>query len=328
MIKVSGLFNLQYGNGLELVSLKRDDGGINFVSRTSKSNGVSTKVKQLPNLIPFSSGLITVALSGNPLESFLQLSPFYTAFHIMVLTPNTPMTTEEKLFYCYCVRLNKYKYSFGRQANSTLKDLLVPSIEDMPEWVKGFSVKKYTMQLLSSLHLEMKASVHEIETSNNLIPLIDLFTLVNGVAASGLKRFSIKPDDSYVPYLRPSYRQNTSFDAYVSKTSVDAKHIFPKGTLYVSTNGQGSHTFAYVSVFEFIPNSDVCVLIPKREMSIQEKLYYAECITQNRYKFSYGRKPKGDRLKSIILPKHPPSFITEYDTGKIIRGFSAVVDKL
>ena len=176
MIEVSGLFNLQYGNGLELVSLKRAEDGVNFISRTSKSNGVSAKVKQLPSLVPFSTGLITVALSANPLESFLQLSPFYTAFHVMVLTPNVPMTMEQKLFYCYCIRLNKYKYSYGRQANSTLKELLVPSIEEIPEWVKKFSVKKYAMQLLSGLHLEMSASIHAVEVGNNIVTLNKLET--------------------------------------------------------------------------------------------------------------------------------------------------------
>lgn len=38
-------------------------------------------------------------------------------------------------------------------------------------------------------------------------------------------------------------------------------------------------------------------------MSIEEKLFYAKCITANRYLFSYGRKPKGNKLKSIKVPK-------------------------
>ena len=52
---------------------------------------------------------------------------------------------------------------------------------------------------------------------------------------------------------------------------------------------------------ELVPNSDVSVLIPKIDMSIEEKMYYAVCITNNRYRFSYGRKPKGKRLKSLLL---------------------------
>lgn len=325
MSKVNELFELQYGNGFDLVHLKQDENGINFISRTSKNNGVSAKVAQTPTVKPFPGGLITVALSGNPLEAFLQTSPFYTAFHIMVLTPKVSMTIEQKLFYCYCLYLNKYKYNYGRQANSTLKDLVLPNLKDIPQWVNSFSVKLYTTNLINNLQLSSGKST--VKPSNKTVPLGQLFRTVNGMASSGLKRFLNKPDDSYIPYVRPSYRQNTSIDAFVSKTTVEPKYVFPKGTLYVSTNGQGSHTFAYVSVFDFIPNSDVCVLIPKRDMSIQEKLYYAECITRNRYKFSYGRKPKGDRLKSIQLPEYPSKFIADYDINKVVEHFAKTIAK-
>ena len=110
--------------------------------------------------------------------------------------------------------------------------------------------------------------------------------------------------------------------------TIDNKYIFPAETLYVSTNGQGSHTYAYVSTFNFVPNSDVSVLLPKRAMSLQEKLYYAHCITNNRYKFSYGRKPKGNRLKSIMLPEYPTKELVNYDFGSTIANFNVVLDKI
>lgn len=53
--------------------------------------------------------------------------------------------------------------------------------------------------------------------------------------------------------------------------------VYHKNTLYVSTNGQGSHTFSYVSVGDFVPNSDVTVLLPKREMTLKEKLFM-QCV--------------------------------------------------
>ncbi|CDG33929.1 FIG00848405: hypothetical protein [Parasaccharibacter apium] len=55
-----------------------------------------------------------------------------------------------------------------------------------------------------------------------------------------------------------------------------------------------------------VANSDVAVLIPKQtNMPLEVKLYYAKCITANRYLFSYGRKPKGDKLKKIKIPYFP-----------------------
>jgi len=329
MIKVSDLFEVYYGSNLELNALSRDDQGINFVSRTEKNNGVSAKVKRLADIEPIPCGTISVAGGGSPMESCLQLQPYYSGRDVLYLVPKKPMPSEVKLFYCVCLKANRFRFSFGRQANATLKDLLIPSEQEIPKWVKEFSVKKYAVGLLSSIELEMKSQpTSQSEANIVLVPLSSLFEPLNGIATSGLKRFSEKPDDSYVPLVRPSYRQSTSIAAYVSKKSVNPKFVFPKGTLYVSTNGQGSHTYAYVSVSEFIPNSDVCVLIPKRNMNLQEKLYYAQCITNNRYKFSYGRKPKGDRLKSIMLPKYPPESITKYDIGQITIDFSSVTDKL
>jgi len=44
--RVKDLFNIEYGNSLELIYLEKQENGINFVSRTSKQNGVSAKVKK------------------------------------------------------------------------------------------------------------------------------------------------------------------------------------------------------------------------------------------------------------------------------------------
>ena len=130
-----------------------------------------------------------------------------------------------------------------------------------------------------------------------------MFDVINGTAATDLLRSPTKKSENWIPFIRPSYRQSTSIDAYVNKYLVPQDKVFPKGTLYVSTNGQGSHTYSYVSVTEFVPNSDVAVLIPKKPMTLREKLFYSMCISRNRFKFSYGRKPKGDKLASVMLPK-------------------------
>jgi hypothetical protein len=317
-MKVSDLFDIQYGNSLELCSLTKEKNGINFISRTSKNNGISAKVKRISNIEPFPAGLITVAVSGNVLETFLQNSEFYTAFHIMVLKEKIELTLEQKLFYCLCIRSNNYKYSYGRQANSTLKDIIIPDIANIPSWINNFSFKEYEKNMLSMLFKPESVSIVN-KNFKNLVPLNTLFDVFNGIASSQVKRYHKKFDHNYIPYIRPSYKQETSIDAFLLKESSISSYIYPSGTIYVSTDGQGSHTYSYVSVYEFVPNSNVSVLIPKREMSIPEKLFYAKCISENRYKFSYGRKPKGDRLKSILLPECCPEYVSASIFDKIIN---------
>lgn len=132
--------------------------------------------------------------------------------------------------------------------------------------------------------------------------LSDIFDIYNGIVSSELKISEEKTEDCSIPFLRPSSSWENLVVGYVNPTEISSKFIFPANSLFVSTNGEGSHSYSYVSPFSFIPNSDISVLIPKKVMSLNDKLFYAMCITQNRYKFSYGRKPKGLRLASINLP--------------------------
>lgn len=322
--KVSDLFWVNYGVNLELNALEKDKNGINFVSRTSKNNGVSAKVKKVPNVNPLPAGTITVAGGGSVMETFLQMKPYYSGRDLYYLTPKVEMSNEIKLFYCHCLRANKYKFSYGRQANVTLPELPIPTLESIPNYVLNMSIKKYGEDLIKQTEFSIDNSKYPICTKN--VPLDDLFYVKNGIASYEVIRSDIKENENWIPYIRPSYRQETSIDAYVNKNLVPSEKVFPAGTLYVSTDGQGSHTFSYVSTFEFVPNSNVSVLIPKREMSLQEKLFYAHCITNNRYKFSYGRKPKGERLQIVLVPEYPPHYVTDYNIDKVVNGFSGVLN--
>lgn len=297
------LFHIEYGNGLELVNLPKGKNGINFVARTQKNNGVVSKVVVPVWEDTFPKGCITVAVSGSVMESFVQTEEFVTGYHIMVLTPLSEMSDELKLFYCHCLRMNKFKYSYGRQANITLPSLQVPCLEEAEKFVKGLSIQNTKKQMIQRLNIkELKEPSMPNNNKEEFVPLSSLFELKNGVASTGLDRISYKKNENWIPYIRPSYRQSTSIDAYVNRNMFMEDEVYPKNTLYVSTNGQGSHTFSYVSVGDFVPNSDVTVLLPKRAMTLKEKLFYAMCITHNRFKFSYGRKPKGQKLAEILIP--------------------------
>jgi len=138
--------------------------------------------------------------------------------------------------------------------------------------------------------------------------LDELFDVSNGVASSCLKILE-RHEAGTIPFIRPASTQRRTVAGWVKRDSLNAENIYPKESLFVSTNGEGSHSYSYVSPFEFVPNSDVAVLTPKREMSLQEKIYFAHCITMNRYRFSYGRKPKGERLKRIELPETIPVWV-------------------
>lgn len=134
-------------------------GGVNFVGRSSQNNGVSSSVAPIGALPPFEAGLITVALGGSKLLSaFVQNAPFYTAQNVAVLRPKSTMTFEQKIYFCIAIRHNRFRYSaFGREANRTLRTLLVPELKEIPGWIDSFGQEvdiKFSDQLLSGSGLK------------------------------------------------------------------------------------------------------------------------------------------------------------------------------
>ena len=154
-VELSVLFAVEHGNKFDLNKMDEcdsgNDGAIPFVGRSGVRNGIVAFVKKTVAAEPLDAGLITVALGGRALSSFVQPRPFYTAQNIDILRPIIDMSLDAKLYYCLCIEANRFRYStFGREANRTLKSILVPSFDNLPEWVDG-SIERAIVDLRSNL---------------------------------------------------------------------------------------------------------------------------------------------------------------------------------
>ena len=125
--KVNELFQVKYGINMELNTCilddKNDEDTVNFVARTEANNGVSATVKPVAGKEPQAAGIITCAGGGSVLSTFLQVEPFYSGRDLYLLIPKQPMSKWAKLFCITVLKANKYRYSYGRQANVTLPEL-------------------------------------------------------------------------------------------------------------------------------------------------------------------------------------------------------------
>lgn len=140
MVKISNLFNCVYGVNLEYYKMEENKNGIPFVSRTSQNNGVVGYVKRKDNIKPNPEMTISLAASGSVMECFLQEKEYYSGRDLYYLQPKIKMSKKQLFFYCMVLKNNKYLYSYGRQANKTLDNLLVPSIEEIPLWVEQVEI--------------------------------------------------------------------------------------------------------------------------------------------------------------------------------------------
>lgn len=143
--------------------------------------------------------------------------------------------------------------------------------------------------------------------------LDELFAVVNGVAASKFRLNDFADANHGVALVRPTKNIDSCVAGWISKDQLEEGQVFEPGTIYVSTNGEGSHTYAHVPPFRFTPNSDAVALVPRQELTPAQTHFYALLISRNRPKFSYARKPKGERLASVVLPEphELPSWVNE-----------------
>lgn len=139
-LPLNKVFKVGHGNKFDLNKMSKcapNDEAVAFIGRTGERNGFVAFVDRLETK-PYEAGLITVALGGSALSSFVQPRPFYTAQNIDVLTPRSPMSLDVKLYYCLCIEANRFRYStYGREANRTLKYLPVPAPDYVADWVDG-----------------------------------------------------------------------------------------------------------------------------------------------------------------------------------------------
>ena len=307
LLKVKDLFEVVYGVNLDLNKLEEVEptakNAIRYVGRSDKNNGITAFVLKSEEYSPNPAMTISVAGGGSVMSSFLQEEEYYSGRDLFFLEPRTEMTKAELLFYCTVLRMNKFKFSYGRQANKTLENLEIPKYDDFSDF--NSSAEVANLENVGDVNLlvqKVLTKKNSIPLNGNLKRLDELFTIINGLSSDNVVVQPTKDVDGLIPYIRPSKWQSTSYAGFVTRDSITKSKLFPKDTLYVSTDGAGSHTYSYVSVEEFVPNSNVSVLIPKSEMNLETKLIYAAFITANRFKFSYGRKPKGNRLAELLLP--------------------------
>lgn len=308
MEKLSEIFTISYGNGFELNKLSENNTGINFVSRTSKNNGVSAKVDLIFDVTPNPAGLITVSLGGSVLEAFLQTSDFYTGYHIFCLNPKTKLTVKQKLFYCLCIRANKYRYSYGRQANKTLGDILIPSIIEIPKWVDRIEIP-----VIPSNESLLK-SKYDLEISEwKLFKYGDIFEIENGY-------YNKKPpidENGNIPFIGASeydngitsYHSLEAIKSYSKDGSEDlteniSNKIYKGNCITVANNGN-SVASAFYQETDFSCTHDINVLrLKKYKMNKYIGLFLCPLIKAEKYRWSYGRKWRPKRMpdSEIKLP--------------------------
>lgn len=293
MRPLNELFDVSYGHKLDLNKMRPlplSNGGVRFVGRSSENLGVTATVAPIKGTEPYEAGLITVALGGTKLlSSFVQETKFYTAQNVAILRPKAPMTFAEKLFMCLCIRSNRFRYSaFGREANRSLKDLLVPDRTEFPNWGGGAGVA------INQLAVPVRrASIPRLDPGIwKYFELQELFSIERG---RGPRKNKLDGQGE-TPVI-------TSSDSNNGRTGFTTMSPCHEGNT-IGVNRNGSVGEAFYQPIPFCSTEDVHVFTPKFPMNPFIAMFLTALIRKERFRFGYGRKWGIDRMKRtrIKLP--------------------------
>ncbi len=287
MIPLNQYFNVVYGANLELVHLVLDSKGINFVARTSKNNGVVARVKRLPDTEPNPANTISVSAGGSVMESFLQKEPYYSGRDLFYLKPKIKLSDKQLLYYCMCLKANKYKFNYGRQANKTLPVLNIPSIDKIPIWVESVSIPdKPKIDSAIDKTIELNINTWQWHSFDNIFDI-----------KRGESEYIVDLKKGDIPYVSATSGNNGV--SYYVKT---ANNTGNKITL----SYDGSIGEAFYQKRDFFASEKIAVLeLKNKELNPYIAMFLITVLRKESSRYNYGYKWSIDtRMKKtqIKLP--------------------------
>ena len=162
--QLQSLFDLKKGKRITKANLR--DGDTPFISALDNNNGLRQFIDVVPT---HRSGLLTVNYNGNGVaEAFYQPMPFAASDDVNVLYPKFDGMSElVGLFICVVIRLEKYRFNYGRKWNL---DRMKESIIRLPIREDGQPDVSYMEEYLASLPFSSNAKGGDaVSTSASLV---------------------------------------------------------------------------------------------------------------------------------------------------------------
>jgi hypothetical protein len=210
------------------------------------------------------------------------------------------MSIDELHYYINCIKINNFKYSYGRKACKTLYKILVPRFNNQ---VEVASLVDDARTKAKELIISLKTTPTPINT--NRVPVepmkyVRLDELFNIKGSNNIiMNNEVKSDKSEgVPVVSTSGKNNGIACYIKRKIGVSPTKA---GCLTVAVGGTVLSTFYQPD--DFYTTSLVKCLYPRYNFTMDELIYYTECIKINAFRYNRGR-PAGKTLHMLKIP-HP-----------------------
>jgi len=324
-VNINTIFDISYGNKLDMCQMTPDVNGIPFVTRTAANNGVGGVVEYVEGVTPYPAGSLSIALGGSIGSTFLQTKDFYTSQNVAVLQPKYAISYGILLFLAKLIEkeCSMRFVAFGRELNKHIKrdfTIKLPMLEDgTPDWqfIENFIndtiipqlpkkaqkiwLKKYDIRPLQAMKMQLNTKDWKWFRYD------EIFNIKKG------KRLT-KEDmtEGTIRYIG-AIDSNNGLSAFIGNDT----HVHKGNTITVSYNG--SIGYAFYQDKDFWATDDVNVLYPKFVLNRYIAHFLCTIVEQERYRFCYGRKwdlemMNNSRIKLPVTPEGTPDwqFMEDY----------------
>jgi hypothetical protein len=306
MVPLKDIFDIFYGVNLELINCEILQEGVPFVSRTSTNNGVSAYVKAIDGVKPNPKNTLSVACSGSVLATFFHPYEYYSGRDVYILSPKKNLTESELLFYCTALEKNKYKYNYGRQANKTLKDIMVPSIDEIPIEIKNRKIgSPFNKKSVISLKPILNTTKWQSFKYSEIFDIRHGFFNKKPLATAEGEVIFIGATDSnngITSYHTFEDVESTPKSEGAINADINQK-MFQENSITVSNNG--SVGYAFYQPRKFTCSHDINPLYLKnKKLTKYIAIFLCTLIELEKFRWAYGRKWRPIRMPSskIKLP--------------------------
>ncbi|MBC8464979.1 MAG: restriction endonuclease subunit S [Parcubacteria group bacterium] len=285
---IGSLFDVEYGQKeYESKSfLEGEYGNIPLISSKGDENGVYDfyNIKSY-----YKAPFITVPRVGTIGQAFVQDKDCCVDNNCMVLLPKKDINIEKLYQIAYQIRLNKWKYKYGRQITPKrikLQEIrLIDSKIDYEKFVKEITPKK-----------KAKAKIKE-NKNIKLVPVIYLKDKQENGLCELHKKTALPQnqlENGKTPYVTTSSKNNGVSGYY------DEEPNFKGRCLTVALNGSVGETFFQFD--DFITSGDNVVLKLKDEYNPYLLFYISVMIKNHQWRYNYYRKLNLTKLKKMTIP--------------------------
>ena len=286
MIELRNIFTPAYGVNLEYNKMIENKNGIPFVARTSQNNGIVGYVEEIKGLTANPAMTISLSASGSVMESFLQEEKYYSGRDLYYLKPKIKLTKNQLLYYCMVLRANKYRYSFGRQANKTLANIKIPSPSEIPNYVNKLQIQKPSKKPFLKNKLRLKDRKWKYFNLNKV------FTL----PIRGTRLVQELREIGKIPFVTAG-NESSGVKQKIDSNMLKQKIFKNKITIDMFCN-------SYYHSGKFSCDDNILVIEPKKIISKYCLLFIVTIINMDSYKYQYGRqyRQKNFNKHSVKLP--------------------------